>query len=294
MAEAAAAAGVAIVTGDTKVVDRGAADGMYISTVRRRRHSRTVATCRRRRVVPGDVVLVSGTIADHGMAVMLARGDLALDADIVSDTAPLHDADGVPAGRRARRRAGCATRPAAGSARCATNSPATPTSPSCSTRSRCRCGPPVRGGVRAARASIRSTWRTRESSSPSSRADEADAALVALDGPSLRPRRRANRRDPRRTRPASSCSSHRSAALASSTCSSAIRCRASAEGGSLGRRIENVDPRPTSTAKHWTPVLDLRLAAGAPALGPLVGVVAGAFPAWRASAIEPVVALRSA
>jgi hydrogenase expression/formation protein HypE len=43
------------------------------------------------RVTPGDVVLVSGTIADHGMAVMLARGDLALEADIASDTAPLHD-----------------------------------------------------------------------------------------------------------------------------------------------------------------------------------------------------------
>ena len=42
------------------------------------------------RVRPGDVVLVSGTIADHGMAVMLARGDLALEADIVSDTAPLN------------------------------------------------------------------------------------------------------------------------------------------------------------------------------------------------------------
>jgi hydrogenase expression/formation protein HypE len=41
-------------------------------------------------VVEGDAVIVSGTIADHGMAVMLARGDLALDADIVSDTAPLH------------------------------------------------------------------------------------------------------------------------------------------------------------------------------------------------------------
>ena len=41
------------------------------------------------RVQPGDVVLVSGTIADHGMAVMLARGDLALEADIRSDTAPL-------------------------------------------------------------------------------------------------------------------------------------------------------------------------------------------------------------
>jgi hydrogenase expression/formation protein HypE len=88
MADAARNAGVTIVTGDTKVVDRGAADGLYITTAGvgildegRRLHPSLVQ--------PGDVVLVSGTIADHGMAVMLARGDLALEADIRSDTAPL-------------------------------------------------------------------------------------------------------------------------------------------------------------------------------------------------------------
>lgn len=48
-----------------------------------------------------------------------------------------------------------------------------------------------------------------------------------------------------------------------------------------------------STARRWTPVLDLRLAAAAPALGLVIGVLAGTFPAWRASVIEPVVALRS-
>jgi hydrogenase expression/formation protein HypE len=90
MAEAAAAAGVSIVTGDTKVVDHGAADGLYISSsgigvVPERRDLSA------QRVAEGDVVIVSGTIGDHGIAVMLARGDLALDADIVSDTAPLHD-----------------------------------------------------------------------------------------------------------------------------------------------------------------------------------------------------------
>jgi hydrogenase expression/formation protein HypE len=90
MAHAAAAAGVDIVAGDTKVVDRGAADGMYISTsgVGIVPAGRDLSPAR---IAPGDVVLVSGTIGDHGMAVMLARGDLALDADIVSDTAPLHD-----------------------------------------------------------------------------------------------------------------------------------------------------------------------------------------------------------
>jgi len=88
MAAAAATAGVAIVTGDTKVVNRGAADGMYITTagvgvIPDGRHLGP------EQVQPGDVVLVSGTIADHGMAVMLARGDLAFEADIRSDTAPL-------------------------------------------------------------------------------------------------------------------------------------------------------------------------------------------------------------
>jgi hydrogenase expression/formation protein HypE len=88
MAAAAAGAGVAIVTGDTKVVDRGAADGLYITTA----GVGVIPVDRQlgpQLVQPGDVVLVSGTIADHGMAVMLARGDLALEADIQSDTAPL-------------------------------------------------------------------------------------------------------------------------------------------------------------------------------------------------------------
>jgi hydrogenase expression/formation protein HypE len=90
MAEAAATAGIPIVTGDTKVVDRGAADGMYISTsgVGVIPASRELSATR---VADGDVVICSGTIGDHGTAVMLARGDLALEADIVSDTAPLNE-----------------------------------------------------------------------------------------------------------------------------------------------------------------------------------------------------------
>jgi hydrogenase expression/formation protein HypE len=90
MAEAAAAAGVPIVTGDTKVVDHGAADGLYISTsgVGLIPTGRALSADR---VREGDVVIVSGTLADHGTAVMLARGDLMLEADIVSDTAPLND-----------------------------------------------------------------------------------------------------------------------------------------------------------------------------------------------------------
>jgi hydrogenase expression/formation protein HypE len=89
MAEAATSSGVAIVTGDTKVVDHGAADGMYISTsgVGVIPEGRELSSSK---VAEGDVVICSGTIANHGIAVMLARGDLALDADIFSDTAPLN------------------------------------------------------------------------------------------------------------------------------------------------------------------------------------------------------------
>ncbi len=79
-----------IVTGDTKVVGKGAADGVYISTAgvgvipEGRQLSRGL-------VQAGDKVVLSGTIGEHGMAVMLARGDLAIDADIASDTAPVHE-----------------------------------------------------------------------------------------------------------------------------------------------------------------------------------------------------------
>lgn len=88
MAQAAAVAGVTLVTGDTKVVPKGAADGLYISTagvgVVPAGRSLSAASVR-----PGDKVLLSGTLADHGMAVMLARGDLGIEADIRSDTAPV-------------------------------------------------------------------------------------------------------------------------------------------------------------------------------------------------------------
>lgn len=89
MAYAATASGVEIVTGDTKVVERGAADGLYINTagVGAVPEGRNLSPDL---VRPGDRILVSGTIGDHGMAILLARGDLALEADISSDTAPVH------------------------------------------------------------------------------------------------------------------------------------------------------------------------------------------------------------
>jgi hydrogenase expression/formation protein HypE len=88
IARAARAAGVQIVAGDTKVVERGRAEGMYVCTtgVGRRdpRASLSPAALR-----PGDRILLSGSIGEHGTAIMLARGEFELDAEIESDTRSL-------------------------------------------------------------------------------------------------------------------------------------------------------------------------------------------------------------
>ncbi len=89
VAAAAADAGVRVVTGDTKVVNRGAADGIYITTTGigvRLPGARPSAEGAR----PGDIVVLSGPIAAHGMAILAAREGLGLDGDIVSDSRPLH------------------------------------------------------------------------------------------------------------------------------------------------------------------------------------------------------------
>jgi hydrogenase expression/formation protein HypE len=90
MAAAARAAGVQIVTGDTKVVQRGKGDGCYVTTtgvgVLERPGTLGIAAAR-----PGDAVLVSGPIGDHGATIMLARGDLDIESDLCSDTAPLNE-----------------------------------------------------------------------------------------------------------------------------------------------------------------------------------------------------------
>jgi hydrogenase expression/formation protein HypE len=90
MGEAARRAGVAVAAGDTKVVERGRADGLYVTTagVGVLEHEVVLGP---ERVLPGDRVLLSGTLADHGMAVMIARGELQLEGDIRSDTAPVHE-----------------------------------------------------------------------------------------------------------------------------------------------------------------------------------------------------------
>ncbi|MBA3725486.1 MAG: hydrogenase expression/formation protein HypE [Armatimonadetes bacterium] len=89
VAEAARLAGVSVVTGDTKVVPRGKADKLYINTagvgVLRMPVSLSIGNAR-----PGDSVLMSGPIGDHGIAVMAARGGLELDLDTESDSAPIH------------------------------------------------------------------------------------------------------------------------------------------------------------------------------------------------------------
>lgn len=89
MKESAAEAGVQIVSGDTKVVQRGKADGLYVNTA-------GVGVIPNGRVIggaqakPGDVVILSGSMGDHGIAVLAARGDLGFETEVQSDAAPLN------------------------------------------------------------------------------------------------------------------------------------------------------------------------------------------------------------
>lgn len=90
MAQAAHTAGVPIVTGDTKVVERGSGDGVFITTtglgwVPNGIHISANRAC------PGDKILVSGFLGDHGVAVMAQRENLSFDTTIESDSAPLHE-----------------------------------------------------------------------------------------------------------------------------------------------------------------------------------------------------------
>ncbi len=90
MAVAAGEAGVHIVAGDTKVVEKGKADGLYISTA-----GFGVIPVNRERIAgnnaqPGDVVILSGTLGDHGIAVLSARNEITFEVDIQSDVSPLN------------------------------------------------------------------------------------------------------------------------------------------------------------------------------------------------------------
>jgi len=88
MREAAESLGVEVVTGDTKVVERGSADGLFVNTsgigvVMPGAHLDVT------RVEPGDVVIVTGPVGDHGMAIYLSREEWGLEAEVESDCAPV-------------------------------------------------------------------------------------------------------------------------------------------------------------------------------------------------------------
>lgn len=89
MAQAARAVGVQVVAGDTKVVERGHGDGIYINTTGVGAVPAGLEVGPQR-AQPGDVVLLSGTVGDHGIAVLSQREGLAFDTDLVSDSAPLN------------------------------------------------------------------------------------------------------------------------------------------------------------------------------------------------------------
>ena len=91
MKQAAEIAGVSVVTGDTKVVDRGKGDGLFINTagIGEIAHDMTIAPSS---VRPGDAVIISGDIGRHGMAIMAAREGLEFESAIESDCAPLTEA----------------------------------------------------------------------------------------------------------------------------------------------------------------------------------------------------------
>jgi hydrogenase expression/formation protein HypE len=89
MQQAAAEAGVQIIAGDTKVVQKNKADGLYITTTGIGIIPSNVEISGSN-AVPGDVVIVSGSIGEHGIAVLIARGELGIQANIQSDVAPLN------------------------------------------------------------------------------------------------------------------------------------------------------------------------------------------------------------
>ena len=90
MKEVLDATGVKIVTGDTKVVEKGAADGVFITTTGIGVLWMDPAPCAAR-VRPGDALIISGTLGDHGVAVMASREGLRFSVPVVSDCAPLTD-----------------------------------------------------------------------------------------------------------------------------------------------------------------------------------------------------------
>jgi hydrogenase expression/formation protein HypE len=89
MGEAAREAGVFIVTGDTKVVERGKGDGVFVNTAGVGAIPAGITPPSGDRARPGDAILVSGTLGDHGVAILTCREHLSISAGVESDTAPL-------------------------------------------------------------------------------------------------------------------------------------------------------------------------------------------------------------
>ena len=178
MRDAARAAGVRIVTGDLKVVDRGKADGVFITTAGVGSIVAPTAI-EPQSVRPGDVVILSGDVGRHGIAVMAAREGLGFEPAIASDCASAGRAGpgaarrrrrcalpARPDPRRARRRPGRDRRDERARDRDRRTRRSRSASPS---------PPPARSS-----GSIRSTSPTKAGSSPSSRPDDADRAIAIL------------------------------------------------------------------------------------------------------------------
>jgi hydrogenase expression/formation protein HypE len=89
MQQAAAEAGVLVIAGDTKVVEKGGADRIFITTTGTGWLENNIEIGGQN-AVPEDIVLVSGTVGDHGIAVLSARGELGFEAKVLSDTAPIN------------------------------------------------------------------------------------------------------------------------------------------------------------------------------------------------------------
>lgn len=89
VARASEEVGVAVVTGDTKVVPKGKADGLFITTtgIGLASHRHDISG---KKAQPGDAVLLSGTLADHGITIMSCQAGIDIGGDIASDTQPLH------------------------------------------------------------------------------------------------------------------------------------------------------------------------------------------------------------
>ena len=177
---AAREAGVEVVTGDTKVVESGHGDGVYVNTAGIGLVPDGRATSGRTAPRPGDVVIVSGDIGVHGVAIMSVREGLEFGTEIRSDCAAAGrpgrgDARGHPGPARAAR-----PDPRRAGARRSTRSRAPPASASSSTSGRI----PVPGDGRRtpapSSASTRCTSPTRASSWPSCRREQADAVLAAM------------------------------------------------------------------------------------------------------------------